>query len=152
MSPPCRGCADRARRHARPGRIVCYTAGVFDLLHAGHLNLLRESARWGDLLVVGVVSDAGTAAYKGRRPVQDEATRLAVVRALEVVDFAVLQPTTDPTPVLEMLRPAVMTHGSDWDRLREGHASLERLGVKYVTIPYTDGVSTTLLRERMVAG
>lgn len=131
---------------------VVYTAGVFDLLHGGHLHLLRESAALGDMLVVGVVSDDGAAAYK-RRPVQDEATRMEVIQALRMVDHVVLQHGTDPTPVLESLLPDVMTHGDDWVRLREGHESLERLGVEWKLIPTRPQVLRTtetldLIRRR----
>ncbi len=143
MSRPCKGCGG-ARQG---GSVVVYTAGVFDMLHLGHLNILRRSAQWGTTLVVGVVTDEGTERYKGRRPVQDERTRLEVVRALPFVDLAILQDGTDPSPVLEVVRPQVMTHGDDWERLREGHETLERLGVRFVTLPYTPGISSTLLRE-----
>lgn len=131
--------------------ITVYTAGVFDLLHQGHLNILRASREMGGRLVVGVVSDAGCEAYKGRRPVQDEETRLEVIRALRVVDEVYLQPTTDPTPILELVRPEIMTHGNDWERLREGHETLARLKITFALVPYTPGVSTSLLRERMAA-
>jgi cytidyltransferase-like protein len=121
---------------------IVYTAGVWDLLHQGHLNLLTRSKALGEVLVVGVVSDDGTAAYK-RRPLHDQRTRLEVIRALRMVDFAVLQPTTDPSLILELLRPAIMTHGSDWSRLREGHETLERLGIDFRVLPYTPGVCSS---------
>jgi len=131
---------------------VVYTAGVWDLLHQGHLNVLRQSKKWGDILVVGVVTDSGTEAYKGRRPIHDELTRLEVIRSLDIVDFAVLQDGTDPSDVLAVVRPQVMTHGDDWDRLKEGHATLERLGVEFVRLPYTPGVSSSALRAMMQGG
>ena len=127
---------------------IIYTAGVFDLLHQGHLNLLEQSRALGDSLVVGVVSDRGTAAYK-RPPIQDEETRLRVIRSLRCVDFAMLQPTTDPSPVVKLLRPAIMTHGDDWEHLLQGEDTLYALGVEFVRLPYTPGVSTTILVERM---
>lgn len=127
---------------------VTYTAGVFDLLHSGHLNLLERSAALGDQLIVGVVSDDGAESYK-RRPVQGEATRLRVIRSLACVDAALLQPGTDPTPCLELVRPDVMTHGDDWTELLEGQQTLNRLGVEWVTLPYTPGVSTTQVREEV---
>jgi glycerol-3-phosphate cytidylyltransferase-like family protein len=96
---------------------------------------------------VGVVSDEGVAAYKGRHPVENIATRIAGVKRLDFVDTVVVQPTTDPTPVLERFHPEVMTHGDDWTELREGHETLERLGIEWRLIPYTPGISTTLLRE-----
>lgn len=131
---------------------ICYTAGVFDLLHVGHLNILWRSKALADVLVVGVVSDTGTEAYKGRRPVQNIHQRMDAVRRLRFVDVVEIQHTTDPTDNLERFRPDVMTHGSDWDRLLEGHDSLERLGIEFVTLPYTPDVSTTELRKRRVMG
>lgn len=127
-----------------------YCPGCWDLLHPGHLNILERSRALGDRLVVGVVSDDGAEAYK-RRPVQDEQTRLAVIRALRVVDLAVLQKTTDPTPELEVIRPDILTHGSDWSQLREGQETLERLGIAFVLLPYTPGVSTSDLIAQLFA-
>jgi cytidyltransferase-like protein len=134
---------------------VIYAPGCWDCLHEGHRNLLRRSKALGDFLIVGVVSDVGAAAYK-RRPVQSQETRRGNVADLSYVDIAVFQPGTDPTPTLEMLfelglRPDVLTHGSDWTELRAGNETLGRLGIEYVTIPYTLGVSTTETIERMRA-
>ena len=147
----CTGCAEKRRRAMRQGQTIVYTAGVFDLMHRGHLNILRASKKWGDILVVGVVSDAGTEAYKGQRPVMDEQTRLELVRSLACVDFAVLQDGTDPSDNLAVIRPHCMTHGDDWHQLKEGHETLERLGIAFVRLPYTPGISTTLLREQVTA-
>lgn len=131
--------------------IVVYTAGVWDMCHEGHLNLLRASRKLGDMLVVGVVSDAGVEAYKGRRPVQSLGTRVAVLESLKMVDQVLVQPGTDPTPVVTKLRPQIMTHGDDWDRLLQGQDTLEQLGISFVRLPYTKGISSTLLRERIRA-
>lgn len=125
---------------------VIYTAGVWDMLHRGHLNLLWESKRLGDILVVGVVSDEGCFAYKNKHPVEDEAERYTAIRRIPWVDVAVYQQTTDPSDNLRQFWPDIMTHGSDWDRLKEGHETLEELGIQYVTIPYTQGISSTILR------
>lgn len=129
---------------------VIYTAGVWDLLHDGHLRFLEASAALGDQLVVGVVTDDGAAAYK-RRPIMPEGARLALIRGLACVDAAMLQPGTDPTPILELLRPDVMTHGDDWSELLEGQETLERLAVEWVILPYGAGTGTTGLIERIQA-
>jgi rfaE bifunctional protein nucleotidyltransferase chain/domain len=126
---------------------VIYTAGCWDLMHRGHLNMLWQSKQMGDLLIVGVISDDGVVAYKGRRPVDNTATRIACVKRLTFVDAVVVQDTTNPTPVLERFRPDVMSHGDDWHELREGHETLERLGIEWRLVPYTPGISTTLLRQ-----
>jgi len=131
---------------------VIYTAGVWDLLHRGHLNILWESKRLGDVLVVGVVSDAGCLAYKGFAPVQNSQLRIRNVRELGFVDVVELQATTDPTPLLERYRPDVMTHGDDWEELREGQDTINRLGIEWRLIPYTPGISSTVLREKRNGG
>lgn len=127
---------------------LVYTAGVWDLLHRGHLNILWESKKMGDILVVGVVSDAGCFAYKRVRPEVIEEQRLWDVMDLEFVDYAVIQKTTDPTPMLERFRPDVMTHGDDWAELREGQETIKRLGIQWRLIPYTQGISSSILREK----
>ena len=126
---------------------VVYTAGVFDLLHRGHLNFLWQSKQLGDILVVGVVSDSGCNEYKGHFPAEHQQHRIRKVKEIGFVDLVVNQSTTDPTPVLERIRPDIMTHADDWDRLQQGHETLERLGIEWVLIPYTEGVSSTELRE-----
>lgn len=126
-----------------------YVPGAFDLLHQGHLNLLRRARAQCVTLVVGVVSDEGVEAYK-RRPVHDEQTRVEVVRALRMVDHVVLQPTTDPAVILHAIRPDALFHGDDWNRLREGQETLELLGIPYVALPYTKGVSTSEIIAELV--
>jgi glycerol-3-phosphate cytidylyltransferase len=133
---------------------VIYHAGVWDLFHAGHLDILERSKALGDLLVVGVVSDEGAAAYKDRAPVVSQDERLRIVSALRCVDAAYLQPGTDPTPVLELLAaqgdcPRAMVHGDDWRALREGQGTLDRLGIELVLLPYGPGRGTTGLIERI---
>jgi cytidyltransferase-like protein len=129
---------------------IVYTAGVWDLLHTGHRNLLQRSKALGDILVVGVVTDDGAAAYK-RRPFQDQDMRLGNVRDLRYVDFAVLQDTTDPSHQLRAIRPAMMTHGDDWQQLLQGNETLAELGIQLILLPYTKGVSTSALLAMLAA-
>lgn len=130
-----------------------YHAGVWDLFHAQHLSILERSRDLGDVLIVGVLTDDGAAAYK-RRPVIPQDERLAIIRGLRCVDAAFLQPGTDPSPVLEALAaidrcPTAMAHGDDWTELREGGETLERLGIELVLLPYGDGPGTTGIIERV---
>lgn len=125
---------------------VVLTSGVFDLMHRGHLNLLYRARQLGDLLVVGVVSDAGVRAYKGRMPAENVQLRMQNIERSGIANVVLFQPTTDPSPLLERMRPDVFVHGDDWSRLLEGNETLERLGIEFVTLPYTPGISTTMLR------
>jgi D-beta-D-heptose 7-phosphate kinase / D-beta-D-heptose 1-phosphate adenosyltransferase len=127
---------------------IVYTAGVWDILHRGHLNLLWQSKKLGDVLVVGVVGDVGVRAYKARRPEEALFYRLQRIQRIPWVDVAIEQASTDPTENLRRFLPDIFTHGSDWDRLKQGHETLEELGIEYVTIPYTKEISTTILRSR----
>lgn len=134
-------------------RRIVYTAGVFDLLHDGHLATLAASRAMGDLLIVGVLTDRGAAAYK-RTPVLDEHVRLQIISSLDVVDAAFLQPGTDPSPVLRALdamglRPSIFTHGADWSELREGNSTLADLGIEYRVTPYYEGKSTSEIISRV---
>lgn len=122
------------------------TSGVFDLLHRGHLNLLWRSRQLGDVLIVGVVSDSGTFAYKQVFPVENVQQRINNLRRLGFVDVVVEQATTDPTPLLKRFLPDVYTHGSDWSRLKEGHETIDHLGIEWVLLPYTEGITSTILR------
>lgn len=127
---------------------VVFVPGCWSILHAGHVSILWRAKQLGDVLVVGVVSDAGVRDYKGRFPFDNVQMRIEAVRRLSFVDVVARQETTDPTPLLERFRPDVLVHGDEpnWQRLREGHDTLERLGIEFVLLPYTEGISTTILR------
>lgn len=112
--------------------------------------MLWASKQLGDILVVGVVWDSGVAAYKGCLPQEGLHLRMKRLRQLGFIDVVIDQRTTDPTPNLERFRPDILTHGSDWERLREGHETLERLGIEFRLIPYTEGISSTDMRQRVL--
>jgi len=127
-----------------------YVPGVFDLLHAGHFNLLwrcRLLAGGDGRLVVGVCSDEVCAATK-RRPAWDEATRARMVGLLEIVDEVLVYRELDQSAVLESLMPDVFVHGPDYggrDEQRKTLSTAERVGAELVIAPRTEGVSTTEL-------
>jgi D-beta-D-heptose 7-phosphate kinase/D-beta-D-heptose 1-phosphate adenosyltransferase len=99
----------------REGKKIVFTNGCFDLLHPGHVRLLREARSFGDVLVVGVNDDASVRRLKGNgRPVTDLAGRLAVLAALEAVDAVVPFSEDTPIAVIRKLRPDVLVKGADW--------------------------------------
>ena len=126
--------------------VIVYVPGVWDLLHAGHINLLWRASMLGDVLIVGVVSDAGTHAYKARFPVENIEFRIRHLERLAWIHAVVPQATTDPTANLERFRPHVLVHGDDWASLREGQETLDRLGIEWISLPYTPDISTSKLR------
>jgi D-beta-D-heptose 7-phosphate kinase/D-beta-D-heptose 1-phosphate adenosyltransferase len=141
-----------AARRAKGERIV-FTNGCFDLMHVGHVRYLQSARKLGDLLVVGVNTDASVRALsKGAgRPIVPEAQRAEVVAALACVDYVVLFDEPDPGRLIAELQPDVLVKGGDWpaDKI-VGREIVEARGGTVKTIPLVPGVSTTALIERIL--
>jgi D-beta-D-heptose 7-phosphate kinase/D-beta-D-heptose 1-phosphate adenosyltransferase len=137
-------------RGAQRGRVV-FTNGVFDLLHAGHVALLEAARAEGDVLVVGVNSDASVRRLgKGPdRPLVAEGERARVLAALAAVDCVVLFDEDTPLALIRRLRPDVLVKGADYAREAiVGAAEVEGWGGRVVRVPLVEGKSTTdLLRN-----
>ncbi len=140
-----------ARRRAKGHRIVL-TNGCFDLIHIGHTRYLQAARELGDLLVVGVNTDASVRALnKGAgRPIVPEAQRAEVLAALACVDYVVLFDEPDPARLVAELQPDVLVKGGDWqpDEII-GRKVVEARGGTVRTIPLVPGVSTTALVDKI---
>jgi D-beta-D-heptose 7-phosphate kinase/D-beta-D-heptose 1-phosphate adenosyltransferase len=135
---------------ARDQKIV-FTNGCFDILHRGHLHLLREAKALGDLLIVAINSDRSVQQIKGSaRPVISQAGRAELIAALEMVDYVILFDEVDPYRLIEELRPDILAKGGDWstDQVIGGDI-VERGGGRVAVIPYLKGFSTTEIIERV---
>nr|WP_279627676.1 D-glycero-beta-D-manno-heptose 1-phosphate adenylyltransferase [Amycolatopsis tolypomycina] len=139
-----------ARVRARGGKVVG-AGGCFDLLHAGHLALLAQARRLGDVLVVCINSDASVRRLKGTdRPVVGERERAALLEALECVDGVLVFDEDTPERALSELRPDIWVKGGDYGGQRIPEADLiESWGGKVVIVPYLDGHSTTSRISRL---
>ena len=148
------GLADAvAWRQKQPGRVV-FTNGVFDLLHPGHVELLEAARREGDVLVVGLNTDASVRRLGkgGERPVAAEAARARVLAGLAAVDCVVLFDDDTPLALIQALGPDVLVKGADYDRDRIiGADWVEARGGRVVRVPLLAGFSTTALVERLRA-
>ena len=101
--------------HRRARRKIVFANGVFDLLHVGHVRYLQAARAEGDVLVVGVNSDASTKKIKGDgRPILTERARAALVAALAAVSYVVIFDETDVRPLLQEIRPHVHAKGTDY--------------------------------------
>ena len=137
-----------AKAHAK---VVVFTNGCFDLLHRGHVYLLRKARALGDLLIVGVNSDASVKALKGAsRPILSEIDRVELIAAMEMVDYVLLFEELDPYNVIAVLQPNVLVKGGDWtsDRI-VGADVVQAAGGKVAVIPYVKGYSTTEIIEKV---
>jgi D-beta-D-heptose 7-phosphate kinase/D-beta-D-heptose 1-phosphate adenosyltransferase len=133
------------------GKVVVFTNGCFDLLHRGHVHLLREAKALGNLLIVGINSDASVKALKGEsRPILSETDRIELIAAMEMVDYVVLFGELDPYNVISALRPSILVKGGDWspDRII-GADVVQAAGGKVAVIPYVKGYSTTEIIDRV---
>ena len=146
---PARAAALLARLKRR-GRRVVFTNGCFDLLHAGHVDLLERAAALGDVLVVGVNSDASVRRLKGAgRPIVPLPERLEILAGLRVVDYVV--PFRDATParLIRRLRPDVLVKGGDYRPSQiVGRRTVEAGGGRVVVVPLRRGRSTSALIRR----
>jgi D-beta-D-heptose 7-phosphate kinase/D-beta-D-heptose 1-phosphate adenosyltransferase len=139
-----------SREKARGQRIV-FTNGCFDILHRGHLHVLRQAKALGDLLIVAVNSDASVRRIKGpRRPVISQTGRAELIAALEMVDYVVLFDEDDPCSLLKAFKPDILAKGGDYGRdTVVGAEIVEGYGGRVAVIPFLAGFSTTEIIERM---
>jgi D-glycero-beta-D-manno-heptose 1-phosphate adenylyltransferase len=136
----------------RHGKKLVFTNGVFDILHAGHVQYLAEAKLMGDLLVVGLNSDASARALgKGpNRPVNSQEDRAAVLRALRSVDAVIIFDDPSPERLIRALRPQVHVKGGDYqpEDLPEA-AAVREFGGEVRIIPFLPGRSTTGILQKM---
>ena len=151
--------ADRARLRElagaarETGRRIVFTNGCFDILHRGHITYLNRAKALGDVLVVGVNSDASVRRLKGdERPINPVDDRIEVLAALSCVDQVVVFDEETPIDVIRDLEPEVYVKGGDYTRETLPEAAVvESLGGRVVILPYVADVSTTGVIERIRA-
>ena len=140
------------RRRRALGERAVFTNGCFDLLHRGHTRLLQQARALGDLLIVGLNSDASVRLLKGPfRPVLSQDERAELLSALASVDYVVIFEEADPSRIIEALEPDVLVKGADWAKEEVvGRETVERRGGRVVTIPLVEGSSTSSILRRIM--
>jgi len=139
-------------KSARAGKRLVFTNGVFDILHAGHVTYLEKARSLGEMLIVGVNSDASVRQLgKGpNRPVNTEQDRLTVLEALRCIDGAVIFEESTPEAIIAELQPEIHVKGGDYraEALPETRI-VEGYGGSVVIIPLLEGRSTTNILKRL---
>ena len=140
-------CGTLRRAHRR----VVFTNGCFDLLHPGHIRLLTEARKLGDILVVGLNSDASVRKLKGpERPILSGRDRAQVLGGLDAVDFIVLFDEETPERLIEAVRPDVLVKGGDYTEATVVGAPFVRsYGGRVELVPLVPGTSTTRMVSRL---
>lgn len=132
-------------------RKIGYTQGCFDMFHIGHLNLLNNAKSQCDYLIVGVNSDALIQSYKHKSPVICEEFRKVIVENIKAVDEAHIVDTLDKLAILDTIPFDTIFIGDDWkgsQRWSETREALSKRGIDVVFLPYTQNVSSSLLRTQ----
>ena len=131
---------------------IGYTTGVFDMFHIGHLNILRRAKEQCDILIVGVTTDELCYIRKHKYPIINENDRMAIVEAIRYVDKVVPQTDMEKIrPVKELTADAVFV-GSDWkgtEAWNNYEKQFAEVGCTVVYLEHTDGISSSILREKI---
>ena len=130
---------------------IGYTQGTFDMFHIGHLNLLHQAKELCEKLIVGVNTDYLVSEYKHKVPVVNERDRAAIVAEMRCVDKVVLCNTLSKTDAWQKLHFDAIFIGNDWqgnERWKQTELDLKPLGAEVVYLQHTEGVSSTLLRDK----
>ena len=133
------------------GKKIVFTNGCFDILHRGHVTYLAEARKLGDLLVIGLNSDASVKRLKGpERPINNENDRRFVISQLKSVDFVEIFTEDTPLNLILTVKPNVLVKGGDW-KIEQivGGKEVQSLGGQVFSLNFVDGYSTTNLIEKI---
>ena len=136
-------------------KIIGYTSGVYDMFHIGHLNIIKNAKSMCDYLIVGVSTDEVVEQNKNKKPIIPFDNRVAIVEAIKFVDKVVPQERYDIEGKIDAVKKYginVMFVGSDWqgtDKWNDIEKQLAKYGCKVVYLPHTDGISSSILRDKV---
>ena len=132
---------------------IVFTNGCFDIIHKGHVSYLAEAKKLGDLLVIGLNSDASVKCLKGpERPINNELDRQYVMSQLKPVDFVEIFTEDTPLNLILKVKPKILVKGGDW-RIEQivGGKEVVDLGGEVYSLNFVDGYSTTALIHKIQA-
>lgn len=132
---------------------VVFTNGCFDLLHSGHIHLLREAKKKGDVFIVAVNDDSSIKKLKGTsRPIFPLEERIEILEAIEDIDYLVSFSEETPQKTIAQLLPDILVKGGDWTPEEVvGKKEVEEAGGEVVIIPYLEGRSSSEIVKRIVS-
>lgn len=128
------------------GKKIVFTNGCFDLIHVGHVRYLGKARDSGDLLVIGLNSDASVSSIKPGRPVTPEHERAEVLASLEMVDYVIIFDEDTPYELIREIRPDLLVKGADW---KVDDIVGKDLVKEVRTIPFVEGISTSSIIKKI---
>lgn len=133
---------------------IVFTNGCFDILHRGHIEYLTKAADLGDVLFIGVNTDASVRKLKGEnRPLQDENSRLLILGALDFVDALILFDEETPLELIRLVKPHVLVKGADYEPEEiVGYDIVKDRGGEIETIEFLPGYSTSAIEQKIKEG
>jgi len=142
----------KALSKQRPRKRIVFTNGCFDILHYGHVKYLKSARSYGDILVVGLNSDASIRRLKGdKRPINTEKERAEVLAALESVDHVIIFNEDTPYKLIGSLKPDMLVKGGDWQKEKIVGADIVLAsGGKVLSLPYVKSKSTTNTIKKLI--
>ncbi len=142
------------KRLRKSGKTIVFTNGCFDILHYGHVRLLQDAKRLGDVLIVGMNSDSSVKKIKGcLRPIRRQGERAGILAALEAVDYVTIFNEETPERIIKIISPDILVKGGDWQEDAIVGADFVRSkSGNVVTIPIVKGYSTTSLIKKIRSG
>lgn len=137
----------------RQNKRVVFTNGCFDIIHVGHIKYLQESKAQGDILVVGINTDASVKRLKGEgRPVNTDADRAEVLAALASVDYVTSFDEDTPIELIKAVSPDVLVKGGDWPIEKiVGHEHVQASGGEVKSLQFVEGKSTTEVINKILS-
>ena len=131
----------------KDGKKIVFTNGCFDILHAGHVRYLKQAKKLGDVLVIGLNSDASVSGIKPGRPVNSEKNRAEVLAGLASVDYVVIFREKTPYNLIKTVRPDLLVKGGDW---KPEEIIGSDIAKETLSLPFVKGLSTTRIIEKIL--
>jgi D-glycero-beta-D-manno-heptose 1-phosphate adenylyltransferase len=131
---------------------IVFTNGCFDIIHRGHIDYLAKAAELGDVLIIGLNSDASVKRLKGGgRPVQDQLTRAHILASLFFISYVIIFEEDTPFYLINLVQPDVLVKGGDYKEINQivGYDIVTKKGGKVLTIPFIEGFSSTSILEKI---
>jgi len=135
----------------KKGKKIVFTNGCFDIIHAGHIKILKKAKSLGDILIVGLNKDKSVRKLKGEnRPIMKEKHRAEILASFEMVDFVVLFGEETPEKLIKEIKPDVLVKGEDYKNKKiVGKEIVEKYGGKVILCPLVKNCSTSLIIKKI---